>query len=377
VVRILFIDDDHQDQKLLKMILPENYAVISAVKGLHGVELIQKEEPDIVLLDIELPDINGLELLKRINALPLSPPVIMLTGCSEIDKVVRAIKMGASDYLTKPFKLEQLKRTIRDVMEEKIKESALIKLKTEDPPLNEIVGESTAIKDVKKLILLYADSESSVLITGESGTGKDVVARTIHNLSFRKGGPFVPKNCGAIPEALLETELFGSQKGAFTGAISRPGSFEMAKGGTLFLDEIGEMTPLSQVKLLRVLEDKTITRVGGTSVIPVDIRILTATNKDLKYECRRGNFRLDLFYRISTLSIKIPPLRERKEDISLLTAYFLKMLTGRNLDISISAMEKLIDYNWPGNIRELKNVLERAVLHSKKHTLDEGDIVFY
>ncbi|MEW5814316.1 MAG: sigma-54 dependent transcriptional regulator [Spirochaetota bacterium] len=372
MIRILFIDDDSQAHKILKMVLPEDYIILSATRGIHGFEMVKAEDPDLILLDINLPDISGFEVLKRVNSIPSSPPVVMLTGFSETDLVVQAIRGGACDFITKPYTLEKLLKSIREALSYRSK--YLFKKET-DGEIEDLIGESPAIRELKRIIGVYSHSNSSILITGETGTGKDKAAKIIHGLSRRKTGPFIAINCGAIPASLLETEIYGSEKGAFTGAVSRPGSFEQASGGTLFLDEIGEMHIYSQVKLLRILEDNEIIRIGGTKKIPIDVRIISATNKNLQEEVKNGTFRQDLLFRINILPIEIPPLRQRKEDIPILAAYFLQSLSSNKKKMSSSAYDRLTTHRWPGNIRELKNVIERAILLSGEEEIGIKHII--
>ena len=381
MIRILFVDDDPQAQKTLSAVLPEPYTVVSALSAAEGFELLAKTDPDVVLLDINLPDRSGLDLLDEIVQRPLAPPVIMLTAFGEIEFVKRAIQAGAYDYILKPYTLDHLEGTIRRAVENialrrAYLQSMRIEMSTDAWAAGNLVGESRALKELKALISRFAAGDSPVLIQGESGTGKELAAEAIHRLSPRKGGPFEAINCGAIPENLVEAELFGSEKGAFTDATSRAGCFERADGGTIFLDEIGELPQKAQITLLRVIEFKRVHRVGGTRAIPLNIRILSATNRDLKEEVSTGRFRKDLYYRINVLFLQVPPLRDRDGDISVLCAYFLKAKRA-DLRIHPRAVEKLLSHSWPGNVRELHNVIERAVVLSDGDEIHARDIQFY
>ena len=375
MIRILFIDDDPQAQKTLSMVLPEDYTLVSALTAAEGLDLLAKTDPDVVLLDINLPDRSGLDVLDEILARPVAPPTIMLTAYGEVEFVKRAIQAGAYDYLLKPYVLEQLEGTIRRAVENIALRRAYIPI-TDPQVMGKLVGESRALKELKSLIGRFAAADSPVLIQGESGTGKELVARALHGLSPRKEGTFQAINCGAVPETLVEAELFGSEKGAYTDATTRAGCFERADGGTILLDEIGELPLKAQVTLLRVLEFKELYRVGGTKAIPLNIRVFSATNRDLKQEVEEGRFREDLFYRINVLFLSVPPLRSRDEDISLLCAYFLQQQKQSNLRIHPQAVEKLLAHSWPGNVRELRNVMERAAVLSDGTEIQVRDIQF-
>jgi len=384
MIRILFIDDDPQAQKTLSMVLQEHYNVVSALTAAEGLEVLNKTDPDVVLLDINLPDTSGLDVLDEILRRPMAPPVIMLTAFGKVDFVKRAIQAGAYDYILKPYTLDHLEGTIRRAVENIALRRAYVQSAAgsagaahpDSPVMGKLVGESRALKELKALIGRFAAGDSPVLIQGESGTGKELAAEAIHHLSPRKEGPFEAINCGAIPETLVEAELFGSEKGAYTDAISRAGCFERADGGTIFLDEIGELPPKAQITLLRVLEFKRIHRVGGTRSIPLNIRILSATNRDLKKDVQAGRFREDLYYRINVLFLQVPPLRSRDGDISLLCAYFLKQKQA-DLRIHPQAVEKLLSHPWPGNVRELRNVIERAAVLTEGDEIRARDIQFY
>jgi len=381
MIRILFIDDDPQAQKTLSMVLREEYNLVSSLTAAEGLEVLEKADPDVVLLDINLPDRSGLDVLDEILQRPEAPPVIMLTAYGDVEFVKRAIRAGAYDYILKPYTLDHLEGTIRRAVENIALRRAYFQSMTKqafaDPQaMDKLVGESRALRELKALIGRFAAGDSPVLIQGESGTGKELAAEAIHRLSPRSEGPFEAINCGAIPETLVEAELFGSEKGAYTDATSRAGRFERADGGTIFLDEIGELPPKAQSALLRVIEFKRIHRVGGTRAIPLNIRILSATNRDLKKEVKTGRFREDLYYRINVLFLPIPPLRSRDGDISLLCAYFLKAKKA-DLRIQPQAVEKLLSHHWPGNVRELRNVIERAAVLSEGDEIRARDIQFY
>ncbi len=352
------------------MVLPREFHLISSYLGTHGVEVAAKEYPDLVLLDIDLPDSSGIEVLRHLTGLPAAPPVVVLTALTQIKLVVEAMRLGACDYIVRPFELQALTERIKNYIHQR---AVVTDSMAEHPCFSAFVGESPGMINVKKRLLRYASGESPVLICGESGTGKELAARIVHDLSCRSSGSFIPRNCAAIPAALFETELFGSERGAFTDAVSRPGSFELADGGTLFLDEIGEIQFSIQAKLLRVLESSAVTRLGALRSHQVNFRIVSATNKNLKEAVLAGTFREDLYYRINTLPVRLPPLRERPEDLPLLSAHFLKNAAIR---LSGSAEKKIHDYPWPGNVRELKNVLERAMLLSDGKRIEASDIMF-
>jgi DNA-binding NtrC family response regulator len=373
MVSILFIDDDPQAHKTLAHVLPAPYALLSAYTGRQGIEAAAREAPDLVLLDINLPDLDGIAVLRRIAARPAPPPVVMLTALSEPRLVKDAILAGARDYIVKPYDLKELLGTLRTALAGADARAAAAA--AQDVP-GGLVGESAGMREVKRLILLYAPSDSPVLVLGESGTGKELVARAIHESSRRRGSPCIAINCGALPETLLETELFGAEKGAFTDAVPRPGSFEQANGGTLFLDEIGEMAPAAQTRLLRVIEQKEVTRVGGVRPVALDVRVVSASNRDIAPKGSGGSFRADLFYRLGVLPIRIPPLRERAEDIPLLAAHFLAHRGEQPWELSGEARDLLCAHPWPGNIRELRNVMERAALSSEGGTIRARDLVF-
>jgi len=376
MIRLLFIDDDPMAQKTLRMVLAGRCRVAAALDGAAGLKLLAETEVDLVLLDINLPDIDGLELIEKIMARPLSPPVVMLTAYSEVRFVKRAIQAGACDYIVKPYELQELEGTIRRAVQNAADRGKDAGMPAAEAALERIVGESKTICDLKRLLCCYGASDAPVLIQGESGTGKELVARVLWALSARQAACFVPVNCAAIPETLLESELFGSERGAFTGAVARSGCFERAQGGTIFLDEISEMTVSAQAKLLRVLEAKELYRVGGSRPVHLNLRVLSATNRELKAALREHSFREDLYYRLGVLPVTISPLRERKEDIPLLAANFLKTLSEPPMRLHPRAVARLQEHSWPGNIRELKNVIERASVLVSDREIREHDLAF-
>jgi two-component system, NtrC family, response regulator AtoC len=374
---ILIVDDEPSIRKVLGAHLRrDGYDVTAAASGVEAIEILQEEGADLVITDLRMPNMDGLELLRWVKQSYPGLPVIMLTAHGTVDSAVEALKRGAQDYLTKPFDQDELRLVILKALaqEEKSRRS----LRSDEAPKDAIVGDTATIRAVFALIDKVASSPSTVLLTGESGTGKELVARAIHHASARREAPFVTLNCGAIPENLFESELFGHERGAFTGAVtSKPGRFEIADGGTLFLDEIAELPKDLQVKLLRVLQDQTFERVGGIKTIKVDVRLVAATNSDLRQAVASGAFREDLFYRLNVVPIVLPPLRDRVDDIPLLVHHFLQKF-NRRLDkhvqgISPAALVALKAAPWPGNIRELENLIERAVLLSDGGTLDVND----
>ncbi len=383
--KILVIDDEQNIRRMLIRVLSnEGFIVEEAINGMEGWEKLEKENYSLVLLDLKMPKLNGMETLKKIKDTDSDLPVIMMSAYGSITEAVEAMKLGAVDYLVKPFDIEELKIIVERAIEQyKLKVENIYYREEEEKRFNfeEIVGKSNAIKKVLEMIKRVSPTPATVLITGESGTGKELIARAIHKNSLRKEGPFVVVNCAAFSLNLLESELFGHEKGAFTGAIAqRIGRFEMAHGGTIFLDEIGEMDLSIQSKILRVIQEKEFERVGSSKNIKVDVRILAATNKDLKKELEAGSFRDDLFYRINVFNLEVPPLRERKEDIPLLVEHLInkynKILNKRIKVISPSAMNFLLDYNFPGNIRELENIIERSMIMTQGEVIDETSFNF-
>jgi DNA-binding NtrC family response regulator len=387
VIRLLFVDDDPRAHDTLELVLPQEYELQSATTLAEGERVVAGGDVDIVLLDLVLPDGSGMELLRRIKATPLGPPVVILTGHADVRLAVDATRAGASDYLVKPYELRTLLATLHTAL---VNSTARRNGGGRTPPADGLVGESPALLQVRELMEVYADSDAPVMVTGESGTGKELVARGIHRLSHRAAAPFVAVNCGAIPDTLVESELFGSEEGAFTGAVSRPGCFERADGGTLFLDEVADMPLDTQVKLLRALENREVTRVGGRHPMPVNVRVVSATNRDIEAQVADGAMRADLWYRLAVLLIHVPPLRERREDIPLLAHALLRETTSRagrivaavGVTLSDAALQRLATHTWPGNVRELRNVLERARLLARRRSgaqapllIDARDIV--
>lgn len=380
--KILVIDDEKSIRGTLKEILEyENYHVEEAADGAEGLLKAEKEKYDIVLCDIKMPKMDGIEVLEKLHEKNPDLPVVMISGHGNIDTAVEAIKKGAFDFISKPLDLNRLLITMRNALDRSslITETKALKKKiTRTIPM---IGESESILKIKEMIGRIAPTEARVLITGENGTGKELVARLIHEQSNRAQAPLVEVNCAAIPSELIESELFGHEKGSFTSAIKqRIGKFEQANGGTLFLDEIGDMGHAAQAKVLRALQDGKITRVGGEKEFTVNVRVIAATNKDLKKEIEQNNFREDLYHRLSVILIHVPALNERKEDIPLIAEYFIKEIC-ENYNMPLKsfgkdALQELQKYNWTGNIRELRNVVERLVILCDK-TISEKDIINY
>jgi two-component system response regulator PilR (NtrC family) len=374
--RLLVVDDEESMREFLTIMLQrEGYLVDTAADGAQAVARLKEQGYDLVVSDIKMPRLNGFELLAQVRERSPDTAVIMVTAFSTTEEAVEAMKQGAYDYITKPFKNEEIRLIVRNALERKSLRQENLELKRELErryAFGNLIGKSKKMQEVFDLIRKVAASRANVLITGESGTGKELVARAVHFNSERKERPFVAVNCGAIPENLLESELFGHEKGSFTGAVQqKAGLFEVADGGTLFLDEIGELPAMMQVKLLRVLQEREFRRVGGTKNIQVDVRLTAATNKELEAEVGAGRFREDLFYRLNVIRIALPPLRERREDIPLLIEHLCRTLTGREaVAVTEGAMRRLLDYHWPGNVRELENVLERCMVlgHSERIT---------
>lgn len=374
MINILIIDDERPIRRTLTEILEfEKFKVDQAEDGAEGLELIKKNKYDVVLCDIKMPKMDGIEVLDNVLKMDEQPAMIMISGHGTIDTAVEALKKGAFDYLSKPPDLNRLLVTVRNAVDRNslVEETKVLKKKLTKAKATDIIGESKAIKGVHEVIEKVAPTEARVLITGGNGTGKELVARQIHQLSLRNNAPLVEVNCAAIPSELIESELFGHEKGAFTSAIKqRKGKFEQADGGTLFLDEIGDMSLSAQAKVLRALQENKITRVGGDKEISVNVRIIAATNKNLKEEIAEGNFREDLYHRLSVILIQNPSLNDRPEDIPLLADHFLKLIASEHgsaeKTISNDAVELLQKINWTGNIREFRNVIERLVILSKK-----------
>ena len=370
MTKILIADDEKNMRWILgKNLADEGFSVLEAANGKEAFEVFVDKEPDMVILDYRMPMIDGMEVLKRIRTLNDKIPVIMITAHGSMEMAIEAMKLGATDYISKPFDMDELKITIRKALniEQLNKEIDYLRAQVFERFDNSMIGNSQGMRDIYDIIDKVADTNATILITGESGTGKELIAGAIHNRSSRKDKPYIKVNCGAIPENLLESELFGYEKGAFTGAQNRKaGRFDRAQGGTLFLDEIGELPLSLQVKILRVLQEREFERVGGTEVIKADVRIISATNKDLEKMVAEGKFREDLLYRLKIIPMEIPALRERKEDIPLLIDFFInkhsKEMNKGLVRIDEDAMEILLQYDFPGNIRELENIIERLVI---------------
>lgn len=378
--KILIVDDELGILDTVSGILEdEGYKTFTALNAETAMDILDKEDIDLIFLDVWLPGMNGIEAIKRIKEKDFHIPVIMISGHGNIEIAVQAVKLGAFDFLEKPLSMERIILTTERALQFRNLEKENIKLRRSLLKKYELVGSSLAMKKIKTQIELIAKGDSRVLILGESGTGKELVARMIHSLSPRANAPFVEVNCAAIPQELIESELFGHEKGAFTGAVERKiGKFELANEGTLFLDEIGDMSLLTQAKLLRVIETQKFQRVGGTRDITVNVRIISATNKDLTEEIKKGRFREDLYYRLNVVPIYIPPLRERKEDIPELISYFMDEFSRekgwRMKKIDSEAMKMLQNYDWPGNVRELRNAVERLMIMVPKDTIETTDI---
>jgi len=377
--KILVVDDEHLIRWSLEQNLKkQGYEVMTAGSGEDALRLLREDTPDLMLLDIQLPGINGMEVLEKVKEMDEEIIVIMVTALGVLETAVKAMRIGAYDYINKPFNLDELAIVIRKALETGELKKEVAHLRSEQSRkygISNLIGQSRHMKNVLTMVEKVARSDAStVLIQGESGTGKELIAKAIHYESARADKPFMAINCAAVPETLLESELMGHEKGAFTDAkLQKKGLFEMADGGTIFLDEIGDMEPGMQAKLLRVLEDRSFRRVGGTKDIQVDVRIVSATNKDLLKAIEEKTFRNDLYYRIQVIPIFLPPLRERKDDIMPLAEHFINYFNrefGKNVkSISKMAEKFLVEYAWPGNIRELKNVIERAIILENEETL--------
>jgi DNA-binding NtrC family response regulator len=382
MANILVIDDEKSIRNTLKDIIEyEGHQVDIAEDGPSGLELFRQNHYDIVLCDIKMPGMDGIEILTQITSLNQEVPVIMISGHGNIDTAVESIKKGAYDFIEKPLDLNRLLVTIKNALEKKNLVVETKQLKKKISKQYNIIGESDAIRKVKDLIEKVASTEARVLITGANGTGKELVARWLHEKSNRSACPFVEVNCAAIPSELIESELFGHEKGAFTSAIKqRKGKFEQADGGTIFLDEIGDMSLAAQAKVLRALQENKISRVGSDKDIEVNVRVLTATNKDMKAEIDAKNFREDLYHRLSVILIRVPSLNERLEDIPLLAGHFIEMICGEygqpKKIITSDAIEELQKISWTGNIREFRNVLERLIILCDK-TITGSDVKAY
>jgi DNA-binding NtrC family response regulator len=383
--KILIVDDEQIVRESLTNWLKEDgYQVDAAGDGPEALSKIRSFPYHIVLLDLKMPGMDGIQVLQEIKKDFPDTEVILMTAYGSVHTAVEAIRAGAYDYIVKPFDPEEVGLLIKKILEHKnlVMENLLLRQKLEERyEFEDLIGKSAPMQQVFELIRQVAPTQATVLITGESGTGKELVAKAIHAISPRKFEPFIPLSCGALPDTLLESELFGYEKGAFTGAQhTKKGRFEMADGGTLFLDEIGEISLKTQIDLLRVLQEKSFRRLGGTDVIKVDVRIISATNRNLQEAIAQGVFRSDLYYRLNVVTVLLPPLRERREDIPLLAKHFLKRYAieiNKKIErLNAAALEQLMAYNWPGNVRELENAIERAVVISSGHELTPADFAF-
>ena len=379
---ILVIDDERSLRELLRILFQrEGYEVLTAASGEEGLELFATHSPALVLTDLTMPGIDGLEVLRQIKA-RRDVPVIVVTAYGALDTAVQAMKDGAFDYVTKPFQNDELRLTVRKALTMKRLEADNARMRVELGErfqLGQLVGTSSKMQDVYELVRRIAPTRIGCYIAGESGTGKELVARAVHQGSERANGPFIAVNCGAIPENLFESELFGSKKGSYTGSVrDKPGLLVSADGGTLFLDEVGEMPLSSQVKVLRALAERRVTPVGGVGEVSFDVRVIAATNRDLRVEVKEGRFREDLYYRLNVIQLEIPSLNERPDDIPELARHFLDVIGRRmqraHLTLTDEAMQALMQYDWPGNVRELENVIERAIVLSDGTQIDRGDL---
>jgi DNA-binding NtrC family response regulator len=381
---VLVVDDEPGIRQSFRMVLKDQFNVILAQDGIAAVELLTKNTVDLVLLDILLPDINGLDLLEKLKAIDPNLEVIMVTAVKEIQTAVRAIKLGAYEYIIKPFLVDDVVNIINRALEKHrlLKEVTFLKTELERfHPFEEMVGADEGMKRIFDLIAVIADSEGAALIQGESGTGKELVARAVHRLSSRRDRPFVVIACAAIPQTLMESELFGHQKGAFTGAArTTTGKLELADKGTVFLDDIDTLDIGMQAKLLRIIQEKEFERIGSTKVIKIDVRFVASSNKDLKNLIKEGSFREDLFYRLNVFPISLPPLRERKKDIPLLVDHFLSLNAKRTgkppKSFSRGAIQVLLEYDWPGNVRELQNLVERCFTVTRDAEIQRQDVSY-
>ncbi len=379
--RILVVDDEESIlQSLSRIFKREGHQVFTAAEGKSGLDMLRKEAVNVLVTDLVMPGMDGSDLLKAAKAVSPETEVVMMTAHGTVENAVEAMKQGAYDFVTKPLKRAHIVGVVRRALEKQslVVENRTLKAQLEATRRRTIVGNSLSWRRMMEVVTQAAPSSATVLIEGESGTGKELLARAIHERSLRAKAPFVPVNCAAIPESILEAELFGYERGAFTGAVSsREGRFALAHKGTLFLDEVGELSTQVQVKLLRVLQEGEIERLGGKTV-KVDIRLVAATNKDLAREVREGRFREDLFYRLNVIAVKVPPLRDRMDDVPLLADFFLRRYADKNgkpmAGFVRAAMEMLENHHWPGNVRELENVVERAVVLTKGQVITEEDL---
>lgn len=368
MANVLVVDDEQSMREMLRIVLRnEGHEVLEAEDGIRGIEIFKGDKIDLIIQDLRMPRLGGIKMLGRIREIDSDVPVIVITAFDDWESAVEAMRLGAFDYIKKPFDTDLIRSIISRALEQRSIRDTIHRggKKVPFPPMN-IIGNTPPMQEMFRVIKTIASTNTTVLIQGESGTGKELVARSIHFQSMRSGGPFIAANCGAIPEPLLESELFGHLKGSFTGAIAdKRGLLEAANGGTFFLDEVGDLYPTTQVKLLRVLEDRKVTPVGGTTPRQIDVRFVTATNKDLKKEIDEGRFREDLYYRLNVIPIVLSPLRDRKEDIRLLAGHFLakyaKEIGKKITRLHPRSMDLLLAYRWPGNVREMENLIQRAV----------------
>lgn len=381
--RILVVDDEKIKLiTLLDALSKEGYEAEGAEDGMAALKKLEESRFDIVVADLKLPKMDGMELLKHVKEKYQDTEVIIMTAYGTIESAVSAMKIGAHDYLTKPFPTEELLLKVQRLIKYQAlaKENILLHNQLDERyGIDNIIGKNKRMQEIYELIKTIAPGESNVVIYGESGTGKELVTHAIHHNSLRKNGPFIKVSCATLSESILESELFGHEKGAFTGALNRkPGRFELADGGTIFLDDVDDMSPLVQVKILRVLQEREFERVGGTETVKVNVRVVAASKKDLGESVKTGKFREDLYYRLNVIAIHLPPLRERKDDVPLLVYHFLKkyaVKSGKKIEeISPDALSRMLEYNWPGNIRELENAIERAVALSRGIILTVKDL---
>ena len=380
---ILVADDDSgMRESLVRALRRDGFTVVTAEDGTAALEALRRTHVDLLVADLRMPGLDGLELQRAAKLLAPETEIVVISGHGTVEEAVEAMKEGAYDFLTKPFDRAVLIRTVRQALERRtliLENRSLQRRLDELTGAGELIGQSPAVRDVLDLVRQVAPTSATVLIEGESGTGKELVARALHDLSQRRGRPFVRVNCAALPETLLESELFGYEKGAFTGAVGRKeGRFQLADGGTLLLDEVGDLSPLTQAKLLRVLQEGEFEPLGATRTIKVDVRVVAATNQDLAQLVKDKRFREDLYYRLQVITVTVPPLRERSEDIPLLAHHFLRRFATKNrreLDgFTEAALRCLLDYNWPGNVRELEHAVERAVILARGRLLDIADL---
>jgi DNA-binding NtrC family response regulator len=380
--KLLVVDDEQSTRESLRMIFKESFEVLTASSGREALDIVSRVEPQVVILDIIMPGMDGLETLKRLREITVDLPVVMVTATQMVNTAVTAMKLGAFDYVVKPFDVEEIIVIVEKALGQYKLTHELKMLRSELEErygFSGLIGKSKEMREIYKTIRLVAEKKATVLIIGDSGTGKELIAKSIHHAGTRKGGPFVAVNCAAIPEGLIESELFGHEKGAFTDARARrTGRFEAADGGTLFLDEISELSLGTQAKILRAIQEMEFTRVGGEESVKVDVRLIAATNKDLEQAMAVGAFRSDLYYRLNVVPIVVPPLARRREDIPLLVNHFLAKYApageGTGKRVSHEALDLLANYHWPGNVRELENMVERLMALCPRETILPGDL---